>query len=226
MGSGHCDTRGTDQDMEVYADQFHGWELAMKTIGISRKKKRDSGFSLIELLLAMIVLTIVLLGGMIVILTAIASNAQNRFDTAAVALAQSTMDRIIVLTASSASQSTDVTDCTGTVHTITTVGGDYPGPGANLTNSLSGITNGLQSIDFTATPVTGYQMLYSLCAGNGVGNSQVYDVRWNIINTSTGNSNAQLVYVAAKNITESGNGMQGQSRFFSIPITLRGIRGN
>lgn len=198
----------------------------MKTINLKSRRGRKSGFSLIELLLAMIVLTIGLLGGMIVILTAIASNAQNRFDTAAVALAQSTMDRIIVLTASSSSQSTDVTDCNGTVHTVSTVGGDYPGPGASLTNSLSGTVNGLQSIDFTGTPVTGYQMLYTLCAGNGVGNSQVYDVRWNIINTTTGNSNAQLVYVAAKNVTESGNGMSGQTRFFSIPITLRGIRGN
>jgi type IV pilus modification protein PilV len=198
----------------------------MKIRSIKSRRSRKSGFSLIELLLAMIVLVIGLLGGMIVILTAIASNAQNRFDTAAVALAQSTMDRIIVLTASSSSQSTDVTDCNGTVHTVSTVGGDYPGPGAAVTNSLSAIANGSQSIDFTATPVTGYQMLYTLCAGNGVGNSQVYDVRWNIINTTAGSPNAQLVYVAAKNVSEAGNGMQGQSKFFSIPITLRGIRGN
>jgi prepilin-type N-terminal cleavage/methylation domain-containing protein len=197
----------------------------MKTTRIKSRRSRQSGFSMIELLLAMIVLVIGLLGGMIVILTAIASNAQNRFDTAAVALAQSTMDRVIVLTASSSSQSTDVTDCNGTVHTVSTVGSDYPGPGAPLTN-ISGTVTGLQSIDFTATPVTGYQMLYTLCAGNGIGNNQVYDVRWNIINTSTGNSNAQLVYVAAKNVAESGNGLNGQTRFFAIPITLRGIRGN
>lgn len=197
----------------------------MKTISIKSRKSRKSGFSLIELLLAMIVLVIGLLGGMIVILTAIACNAQNRFDTAAVALAQSTMDRIIVLTTSSASQSTDVTDCTGTVHSVTTAGGDYPGPGSALLD-ISGTVTGLQSIDFTAAPQTGYQMYYTLCAGNGVGNQQVYDVRWNIINTTAGNTNAQLVYVAAKNVTESGNGLQGQSKFFSIPITLRGIRGN
>lgn len=197
----------------------------MKTICIKSRKSRTSGFSLIELLLAMIVLVIGLLGGMIVILTAIACNAQNRFDTAAVALTQSTMDRIIVLTTSSASQSTDVTDCTGTVHSVNTVGGDYPGPGAPIID-IAATATGLQSIDFTASPVAGYQMLYTLCAGNGVGNQQVYDVRWNVINTTAGNTNAQLVYVAAKNVTESGNGLQGQSKFFSMPITLRGIRGN
>jgi hypothetical protein len=73
-------------------------------------------------------------------------------------------------------------------------------------------------------------MTYTLCAAGGSGNTgvpQVYDVRWNIINTTTGNSNAQLVVVAAKNINEAGNGLQGsQSQYFSIPMTLRGIRGN
>lgn len=212
--------------MALSKHKLHERELAMRKIIHSKSQRsRKSGFSLIELLLAMIVLVIGLLGGMIVILTAIATNAQNRFDTAAVALAQSTMDRIIVLSTSSAAQTTDVTDCTGTTYTLNTTGGDNPGPGAALTN-LGNTVNGTQAIDFTATPVTGYQMLYTLCAGNGVGNQQVYDVRWNIINTTTGNTAAQLVYVAAKNVNEAGNGLQGQSKFFSVPITLRGIRGN
>ena len=198
-----------------------------KPVPTKLRRKRNSGFSLIELLIAMLVLVIGLLGGMVVIVTAIASNARNRMDTAAVALAQSTMDRIIVLSASDASQSTSVTDCEGTVHTMSTAGGDSPGPGATLTD-LGNLVNGGQAIDFTATPVTGYQMIYALCAQGGtgeIGNTQRYDVRWNIINTTAGNASAQLVMVAAKNITESGNGL-AQSRFFSIPITLRGIRGD
>jgi len=188
---------------------------------------RNSGFSLIELLIAMLVLVIGLLGGMVIIVTAIASNARSRLDTAAVALAQSTMDRIIVLSASDTNQSTNVVDCGGTVHTMNTTGGDSPGPGSPLTN-LGNQVNGTQAIDFTQTAVAGYQMFYTLCAAGGsgeLGNPQVYDVRWNIINTTAGNANAQLVLVAAKNITENGNGLS-QSRFFSIPITLRSIRGN
>jgi type IV pilus modification protein PilV len=201
----------------------------MKThFALSRRHNRKSGFSLIELLIAMFVLAIGLLGGMIVIVTAIATNARNRFDTAAVALAQSTMDRIIVLSASDTSQSTNVVDCQGNVNVINTQGGDTPGPGAPLTN-IANITGGTQVIDFTQPAVNGYQMLYHLCAQGGageIGNDQVYDVRWNIINTTAGSGNAQLVMVAAKNVTERGNGLQGQSKYFSIPITLRGIRGN
>jgi prepilin-type N-terminal cleavage/methylation domain-containing protein len=195
---------------------------------IDTKRRRNSGFSLIELLLAMIVLAVGLLGGMIVLLTAIASNAKSRYDTAAVAMAQSTMDRIIVLSASSDTQTTSVTDCTGTSHTMTTTGGDYPGPGAPLVD-LSGLVNGTKVIDFTAAPVAGYRMLYTLCAQGASGNTgipQTYDVRWNVVNTTTGNAGAQLVMVAAKNVTEIGNGLQGQTKYFSIPITLRGIRGN
>ena len=188
-----------------------------------RKSRRQSGFSLIELLLAMVVLTVGLLGGMIVIVTAIASNARNRFDTAAVALAQSTMDRIVVLTISAGIQTTSITDCDGTAHSMTTAPG-----GAPLVD-LSGISNGVQAIDFTQNPVAGYQMLYKLCAtgaadGLPTGNPQLYDVRWNVSNPINGGS-TELVLVAAKNVTEDGNGAR-QTRFFNVPATLRALRGN
>lgn len=188
-----------------------------------RRHSSNSGFSLIELLIAMIVLVVGLLGGMIVILTAIASNARNRFDTAGVALAQSTMDRIIVLTVSAGVQTTSITDCTGTAHSMTT------DPGGATLVDFSNISNGVQVIDFTQAPVAGYQMLYTLCAtgaadGLPTGNPQTYDVRWNV-STPINGGNTELVLVAAKNITESGNG-SGQARFFNLPITLRALRGN
>ncbi|PYY00311.1 MAG: hypothetical protein DMG64_17235 [Acidobacteria bacterium] len=190
---------------------------------LQQRRGSNSGFSLIELLIAMIVLVVGLLGGMIVILTAIASNARNRFDTAAVALAQSTMDRIVVLTISAGIQTTSITDCDGTAHSMTTAPG-----GAPLVD-LSGISNGVQAIDFTQNPVAGYQMLYKLCAtgaadGLPTGNPQLYDVRWNVSNPINGGS-TELVLVAAKNVTEDGNGAR-QTRFFNVPATLRALRGN
>ena len=189
-----------------------------------KQRSSNSGFSLIELLIAMLVLTIGLLGGMIVILTAIASNARNRFDTAGVALAQSTMDRIIVLTASAGVQATSITDCTGTAHPMTTASG-----GATLVD-LSSVSNGLQVIDFTQAPVSGYQMLYTLCAtgaadGLSTGTPQLYDVRWNVSNPINGTNSSELVQVAAKNVTVTGNG-GGQSPYFNLPVTLRALRGN
>lgn len=193
---------------------------------------QQSGFSLIELMLAMIVLAVGLLGGMIVIVTAIATNARNRFDTAAVALAQSTMDRIIVLSAGAAGQTTQMTDCNGNVFTLTTTPG-----GAPLTN-IANVSNGNQVIDFTQAPVAGYQLsdgsgnMYTLCAagatdGLPLGNPQVYDVRWNIQTVAPApgfTANQEMILVAAKSAGAVGNG--NQTRFFSMPITLRALRGN
>src|SRR5207248_9739715 len=194
---------------------------------LQQRRGSNSGFSLIELLIAMIVLVVGLLGGMIVIVTANASNARNRFDTAAVALAQSTMDRITVLSAGDAGQTTQMTDCNGTVFTLNTAAGG----GAPLTN-LAAVANGNQAIDFTQPAVANHQMLDTLCAagatdGQALGHPQIYDGRWNIPavpgpgGTTTGQ---ETVLVAAKNISAVGNG--NQSRFFAMPITLRALRGN
>jgi prepilin-type N-terminal cleavage/methylation domain-containing protein len=191
------------------------------------RRANNKGFSLIELLIAMLVLTVGLLGGMVVIITAIASNARARLDSTAVALAQSTMDRIVVLSAAAVPQQTSITDCNGTVHTISTASG-----GGSPLIDMTGIPDGKQMIDFTAAPVTNYSMQYTLCAtgstdGGVLGTPQVYDVRWNVsdIPNSSSAGSAQLVLVAAKNIGEAGNGIQ-QSQFFTLPITLRAVRGN
>ena len=190
------------------------------------RRNRESGFSLIELLVAMFILVIGLLGGMVIILVAIASNAQSRFDSTAITLAQSTMDRILVLSASSVAQNTSVIDCKGVAHVMNTTGSDA-GSGAPTT-VLANISNGNQMIDFTQPAVNGYQMNYTLCAAGAagtIGNDQVYDVRWHIRNIPNTGANAQVVLVAAKPLNESGNGVS-ESRFFQIPVTLRGIRGN
>lgn len=191
---------------------------------LSAVKRRQRGFSLIELMIAMFVLTIGMLGGMIVLTVAIASNAQARFDTGAVALAQSTMDRIVVISqrASGTSANSSITDCNGNTYTVATAIGGAP------TTTLTGVSNGTQVIDFTQAAVANYQMTYTLCAAGGsgyLGTPQTYDVRWNISAGPT--TSTQLVLVAAKHTAESGNGNGlSQARFFSVPITLRALRGN
>jgi type IV pilus modification protein PilV len=187
---------------------------------------RERGFSLVELLIAMLVLTVGMVGGVAIITVAIAANANSRFDTGAVSLAQSTMDRIIVISVSATGSqlNTNMTDCKGTQHAV-----DTPaltsGPAGAPTTTISGIANGTQSIDFSQAPVAGYQMYYTLCGAGGsgyTGTDQTYDVRWHIGPGPT--QGTQLILVAAKNIGEYQNGLS-QTKYFSIPITLRALRG-
>ena len=187
-----------------------------------RASRQQRGFSVIELLVAMFLLTVGMLGGVAVITVAIASNANAKLDTGAVALAQSTMDRIIVISqnAQGTQLVTDMIDCTGTKHQVNT------GIGGAPTTNISGLANGTQVIDFTQAAVQNYQMLYTLCGQGGagyLGNPQTYDVRWNVSQGPT--PTTWLVLVAAKNVTESGNGLS-QTQYFSIPTTLRALRGN
>jgi hypothetical protein len=166
-----------------------------------------------------------MLGGMVIITVAAASNAQARYDTAAVALAQSTMDRLIVIsnTTPATAQLTSMTDCNNnTLNMTASIGG------AQLTTL--GISNGIGAIDFSqaaASVPAGYQMYYTLCAAGpssySVGLPQTYDVRWNVQTGPT--ASTQLVLVAAKSKAQTGNG-QTQVRYFAMPITLRALRGN
>ena len=190
---------------------------------IQRRRRGQRGFSLIELAIAMFILTVGLLGGMIIVVAAIAGNARARFDTSAVALAQSTMDRILVLSNSAANLNTNITDCNGNTYTVNTAAG-----GATLADMAG--SNGFQSIDFSQPAVAGYQMLYTLCAAGGTGTlgpPQVYDVRWRVDSLTPLNSSsqAQMISVAAKNVSEIGNGLN-QAQLFVMPITLRALRGN
>ena len=186
-----------------------------------KRRTRNRGFSLVEMLIAMMVLTVGMVGGVAIIAVAIAANANSRFDTGAVSLAQSTMDRIIVISASATGSqlNTNMTDCNGTAHAINTAAGGAP------TTTISGIATGTQVIDFTQAAVANYQMNYTLCGAGGSGYTgipQTYDVRWNISAGST--QGTQLILVAAKNISEYQNGLS-QTKYFSIPITLRALRG-
>jgi prepilin-type N-terminal cleavage/methylation domain-containing protein len=185
------------------------------------QRNRQKGFSMIELLIAMFILTIGLLGGMLIMLAAMATNSRNRMDSTAVALAQSTLDRIIVLSISDPNQQTIMTDCLGNQTTMNTNVGGSP------LASFNGIGNaGVSNIDFSQPPVAGYQMLYAVCAvGAPDSNPQYYDVRWTI-QGPFGTGNTQLVLVGAKHTNESGNGGGTTTKFFNLPITLRAIRGN
>jgi Tfp pilus assembly protein PilV len=164
----------------------------------------DAGMSLIELMIAGVVLIVGFMGIMVLVTTAIAGNSRNRNDSSGTMLAQMVMEQIRSAVANSAT-TRSVTDCAGNTFTISAVGSSG-GAGATLSGT---------SIDFTASQVTNYSMNYVVCNANG--RRATYDVRWNVQTLSTG---PKLVTVAARPRGSSTDRLR-----FAIPVSLRTMIG-
>jgi type IV pilus modification protein PilV len=180
-----------------------------------RKRRGEKGFGLVELLIAMIVLVVGMMGGMIIVLVAINSNTRSKNDTTATALAQSVMEKILsVPTGTNAS----MLDCTQTTYPINTALG-----GAQVITGTVAVPNYAGAIDFSvlnsAVP-NGYKMIYQVC-GSG-GSVSTYDIRWNVAAGPT--ASTKVITVAAKNTVMKNGAVTGQ--LFLFPITLRTLKGN
>jgi len=171
--------------------------------------KMSRGFSLIELMIAMAVLAVGILGGIVVIAVATTNDGRSKLHTTAAALAQSTMERIIAIPAKAVGSGaqTKITDCAGNTFTIETAVGGSPL-----------ITGGAfaGSVDFTQPPQPNYSMSYVMCS---TGANVPYDVRWRIDDGPT--PATQLVTVSAKPVVTNG----AAAAQFTLPSTLRQLRG-
>ena len=182
----------------------------MALTGVRPKRRRQCGFSLIELMIAMLVLMVGLVGGAVVISVAIASNGRSRFDTTAAALAESTMEHIVAIPsrALGSAADTSITDCAGSTFPIGTAIGGAPlitaGPFAG-------------NVDFQQAAVPKYAMQYAVCSNGG---NTPYDVRWRIDNGPT--PFTQLVTVSARMVGQPGT---SATQRFAFPVRLRTIRG-
>ncbi len=160
------------------------------------RKNSEAGITLIELLIAAVVVIVGFMATLLLVLSAIASNNRNRMDSTGTMLAQAVVENVssvIVGTGSSA-----LTDCAGTNWNVSSVVG-----GAALSGS---------QIDFTqASPPTNYYMNYVVC---GVGSQTTYDVRWNVSQVT---SDTYLVTVGVKKKGTTNSG----SKYFALPVTLR-----
>lgn len=173
-------------------------------------KSRQKGMSMVELLIAMLVLVVGMMGSMILVRTAIVNNNRNKLDTGATALAQMVLEQI---TSRPSTLNTNITilDCSGAARTINpNVGGAaLIGAGFNQGN-----------IDFSVAAPAGYSMQYISCGPSGV--RVTYDIRWNIQAANGANAFTKLVTVSArKQITNP----TGSLPFFAVPVTLRAIAG-
>ena len=170
-------------------------------------RKNVKGFTLVELTVAMFVLTVGVLGGMIMILLGMTRDNTNRMDTTATNAAQAVLEVIAAVPANS-TPALSVSDCTNTARALTTVG-SAGGTGATLA------PNG--DVDFTQPAVAGYSIPFTVCGTNGL--TITYDVRWRITTLPSG---GKLVIVAAGHpFTDNKSRAMG----YIAPVTLRTIVG-
>jgi Tfp pilus assembly protein PilV len=160
--------------------------------------RRQSGVTMIELMVAGVVMTVGFLGMMILITTAIATNNRNRLDSTGTMLGQAVMEQIKSTIVGSSSST--LSDCAGNTFTIDSAVG-----GATLSGAV---------VDFSAAAVTNYSMFYVVCNG---AQQTTYDVRWNV--SSVGNN-----YMVTVSSRMKGQGTD--LKYFALPVTLRAYLGN
>jgi len=175
------------------------------------KTRTDAGISLIEVMLAMLIMIITSISILGLVSVSIATNNRNKIDSSGAMLAQSVVEQIKATIIGSGTSS--LTDCAGTLHTINTAPG-----GANLSGS---------NIDFTQTGLApDYHMDYvmkSPCTTSGA-QATTYDVRWRveIVGAAAGTpTNTYLITIGSRMQNHSEGNM-----LFSLPVNFRILVGN
>lgn len=171
---------------------------------IHRKRKtarKESGMTLIELMIALVVLLVGLVGSMALVALSIRSDSRNRQQSNSTSLSQMLTEKISSVKAST-SPTLTVTDCAGNVFTLFTAQG-----GSALT--------GAGDVDFTQAPIANYSMQYTDCGTNG--RQVTYDIRWNV----------QQITAYVKFLTVSSKMLNAGTdlKFFSLPVTVRTLIG-
>ena len=182
------------------------------------KHRREAGMSMIELMIAMVVLAVGL--GALSSLFVLASGTDNKNSrgTSAAMLAQLMIEQIAAQSANS-SANIVVQDCQFNLWNVNTAGAAFPnGAGATLvTNAGSQYYGGIDPAQNFAAVPAGYGMQYTDCAING--RQAVYDVRWNVV---TIDQYTRLITVTARQVSPAG---QLGGKLFALPVTLRTIGG-
>lgn len=191
---------------------------------LSRKQRGGSGFTLIELMVAMVVLAVGLGALSTLFISATLSNNKNSRSATATLLAQLVLEQISSQSPNSTA-TIYLTDCVGNTWAVATTGGVAPaGAGALLDTTPGDYSYGGidPTQDYNAVPpataaTPGYAMKYVDC---GAANTQsIYDVRWNVINMD---AYTRLITVSARQLSPSN---QLGGAVYSLPVTVRGIGG-
>jgi prepilin-type N-terminal cleavage/methylation domain-containing protein len=205
-----------------------------------KQSRRELGFTLIELMIAIAVLGIGMLGAMILMVMGMQSDSRSKTDTTATVLDQEIIEFYSTIKSYPLDpvNGVNIKDCAlnGNDNHETDlgpglgVGGPATGTGAALyTAATAPTTAQIGDVDWTqpapalATGASvGYAMDYVTCSGD------VYEVRWNITDLAPANaaSHLSLLTVSARpksaNVA-TANGAQNRAILFAMPVTLRAL---
>jgi prepilin-type N-terminal cleavage/methylation domain-containing protein len=194
----------------------------MRNTRPSQKRRKDAGFTMIELLIASVVLVIGVMAMAGLVGLGVKNNGHSRLDSTGVMLNQAVVEQV------SEAIIYEYNSCGGTgVATITDCANNtfHPngnGPGALLYTSITApAVNQIGNIDFTASAIPGYQMNYTICNGS---TQVVYDVRWNISNMSSLGPTTDTA--SHTNVLTVGTRLQGGTGgIINFPINMRVLLG-
>jgi competence protein ComGC len=178
-----------------------------------RFAESDHGTSLIEMMIAILVLSVGLIGSVAVVSVAIGSNTKSRKDSTSAAVVEMVVGQISSIPVGGGVTTVTVTDCAGNVATVNT-SGTTAGAGANLTSS-----NTINYTQSYASVAAGYSMKYTVCGATTTTES-VYDVRWNIKTLPSGNG--EFVVVGARAINSSTK----DPTLYALPVNVQTVVGN
>jgi type IV pilus assembly protein PilV len=182
---------------------------------IQRCRSAEGGFTLVEILIALVVLTVGLLGVAVLFATAVSNNQRNKVDSGATLVSETVLDQLSANNANNEGTIV-IVDCTGVARNFSMVSGAATaGKGATL-------AAGTGTIDWTAS-ANGNTNNFVMCGAAGT--QITYEVRWNVMKmpgTMDGTSSPYLrmIAVSSRQLNQSTN-----LRFFNPPATLRTVIG-
>ena len=186
-----------------------------------QRRRAQRGLTVIEMLIAMVVLAVALGGIAILFSGTFSTTSSNNRDTSATFLAKMVVEAISAQHPN-ANANIPVTDCQGNTWNINPTPAAYPGAGATLVTSSTSSNYGyIDQTQALSNVPSGYSMQYQDCGTAGDGSAVIYDVRWNVMTIT---ANQTRMVTAAAHIKGVPSTQLGGLRF-AAPVNLRGIAG-